>query len=148
MKSYSTTFHKPNVLSLDKFRMIWVIQIFLLHTHPSDSFLVRYLHFHVRHTILVSSFSRRGILTNQKHRRACDFTCSTFTASESKFSPLSLREKLVFSRTDHTGTTKVQNKVSSVGIQFSSIDESESLYIYFFLAVENQICIIYIMGLS
>lgn len=68
--------------------------------------------------------------------------------AKASFRRFSLREKLVFSRTDHTGTTKVQNKVSSVGIQFSSIDESESLYIYFFLAVENQICIIYIMGLS
>lgn len=107
MKSYSTTFHKPNVLSLDKCRMIWVIQISLLHTHPSDSFLVRYLHFHVRHTILVSSFSRRGILTNQKHRRACDFTCSTFTASEKQVFAASRFERNLFF---HGQITPVQRK--------------------------------------
>lgn len=58
--------------------------------YPGDSFFDGFRHFHVRHQVLVSSFSRFGILTNHKRRRACDFTCSTFTAGKAniKFSAL------------------------------------------------------------
>ena len=135
--------------SLDKCKMIWLIQIFVVPSHPTDSFLVRYLHFHIRQTYLVSSFSRRSILTNQKRRRACDFTCSTFTASETKTNQVLTASRfegnlfLLEKRSTGTLKCKIQLTVSSVGYTIKFIDESGSLLIYnFFLAVENQICIL------
>lgn len=55
------------------------------HPYPSDSFFDGFRHFHVRHQVLVSSFSRFGILTNHKRRRACDFTCSIFTEGKVRY---------------------------------------------------------------
>ena len=106
---------------------IQVILIFPLIPTLCSSVFEGLRHFQLRQRILVSSFSRLDILTNHKRRRACDLTCSTFTAAKANYQVLAASIMFDCFPVHDQGRMQQNLVVLWVKNSFSSINGNELL---------------------